>query len=102
MLTCRKESAELLCCLQDSSLEDAIQNAGGVPDALVTAFTLLLQNQALDPAFIAAAISPPAAPELIDANPEADPVTIHHIQYDPHIGNFSSAPHKRCQPLQDD
>lgn len=71
---------KLLCCMQGSSIEDAIASAGGVPEALVKAFSLLLQNQTLDPALIAAAISPPAASELIDAIPEADPVTLHQVR----------------------
>ena len=67
--------------MQGTSIEDAVGSAGGVPDALVKAFTLLLQNQTLDPALIAAAISPPAASELIDAIPEADPVILHQVRY---------------------
>ncbi len=66
--------------MQGSSADGAIGSAGGVPEALIEAFTVLLQNQALDPALIAAAISPPAASELIDAIPEADPVLLHQVR----------------------
>ena len=84
------------CCPQGSSLEDAIKKSGGVPEALLKAFTLLLQDQTLDPALIAAAISPPAASELIDAIPEADPVVLHQVRCE----TFESARHDHTVMLR--
>lgn len=61
-------------------MEEKLGKAGGVPDALVKAFTSLLEDQTVDPALTAAAISLPAAAELIDIIPEANPVVLHHVR----------------------
>ena len=53
-----------------------------MPKALVEAFLLLLDDDSLDPALTAAAISLPAASELVDAIPEANPVLLHQVRYE--------------------
>ena len=66
--------------LQGKTVEERIAAAGGVPQAMVDAFTLLLQDTELDPALAAAAISLPAASEVVDMIPEADPVLLHAVR----------------------
>ena len=62
-------------------MEERIAAAGGVPKALVDAFTLLLQDTEIDPALAAAAISLPAASEVVDMIHEADPVLLHAVRW---------------------
>jgi len=66
--------------VQGGSIEDRLSGAGGVPKALVDAFATLLQDKDGDPALTAAAISMPAASEVVDIIHEADPVTLHHVR----------------------
>ena len=58
-------------------MEEKIVAAGGVPQSLVDAFASLLKDESADPALIAAAISAPAASELVNNTPSANPVLMH-------------------------
>ena len=73
-------SARHSSALQGKTVEERIAAAGGVPKALVDAFTLLLQDTEIDPALAAAAISLPAASEVVDMIHEADPVLLHAVR----------------------
>jgi len=66
--------------LQGASVEERLSDAGGVPKALVDAFASLLRDEEVDPALTAAAISMPAASEIVDIIHEADPVTLHLVR----------------------
>lgn len=61
-------------------VDGKLAEAGGVPDSLVDAFRLLLADSSADPALVAAAVSLPAASEMLDVIPEADPVTLHEVR----------------------
>ena len=78
----------IVAALQEATLEDKLAGAGGVPDALVSAIGAVLSNKDLDGAFAAAAISLPAAAELIGTIPNIDPVLLHDIRSFP----FSTQP----------
>ena len=66
--------------LQESALEDRLASAGGVPDSLVKAIGAVLSSKELDGAFIAAAVSLPAAAELIGNIPNIDPLLLHNVR----------------------
>lgn len=51
-----------------------------MPKSLIQGFKLLLTDKATDPALVAAAISLPAASELMNAISEVDPVTLHEVR----------------------
>ena len=59
---------------------DAVAAAGGVPPAVVNAVRAVLTDTTVDGAFTAAAISLPAAAELVDAIEGADPVILHGVR----------------------
>ncbi len=52
-----------------------------MPDSLVKAIGAVLSSAELDGAFVAAAISLPAAAELIGNIPAIDPLLLHHVRY---------------------
>ena len=58
----------------------AAKAAGGVPAAVVAAVRAVLTDTSVDGAFTAAAISLPAAAELVDAIDGADPVVLHGVR----------------------
>lgn len=65
---------------QDTKLEECLSAAGGVPDKVVGAIGAVLSDKDLDGAFAAAAISLPAAAELIGTIPNIDPVLLHNVR----------------------
>lgn len=65
---------------QEPVLEDRLAAAGGVPDTLVEAIGAVLSSTELDGYFVAAAISLPAAAELIGSIPNIDPVLLHNVR----------------------
>ena len=66
--------------MQESALEDRLAAAGGVPDSLVKAIGAVLSSKELDGAFIASAVSLPAAAELIGSIPHIDPLLLHNVR----------------------
>jgi hypothetical protein len=54
-----------------------------VPDALVAAIGAVLSSEELDGAFAAAAISLPAASELIGTISNVNPVRLHDVRWRP-------------------
>ncbi|BDA49167.1 Aminopeptidase N [Coccomyxa sp. Obi] len=65
---------------KDTKLEECLSAAGGVPDKVVAAIGAVLSDKDLDGAFAAAAISLPAAAELIGTIPNIDPVLLHSVR----------------------
>lgn len=51
-----------------------------MPKSLIDGFTLLLKDKEADPALVAAAISMPAASELMNVIDAVDPVTLHEVR----------------------
>ncbi|KAK9918305.1 hypothetical protein WJX75_003036 [Coccomyxa subellipsoidea] len=65
---------------KEAKLEDRLSAAGAVPDKIVAAIGAVLSDKELDGAFVAAAISLPAAAELIGSIPNIDPVLLHNVR----------------------
>ena len=89
--------------LKESKLEDRLASAGGVPETLMDAVGALLTSKELDGMFIAAAISLPAATELIGSIPNIDPLLLHNVRCGPcqlRCGIRQSKP-ALTQPLPD-
>jgi hypothetical protein len=70
----------MLVVVQEAKLEDRLSAAGAVPDKIVAAIGAVLSDKELDGAFVAAAISLPAAAELIGSIPNIDPVLLHNVR----------------------
>ena len=66
--------------MQDPKLDDRLASAGGVPEIIVKALESLLTSKELDGMFIAAAISLPAASELVGTIPNIDPLLLHTVR----------------------
>lgn len=60
-------------------MEERCVAAGGVPKKLIEAFKAIFLDTSIDGAFAAQTTSLPAAAELIQSLPEADPVVIHGV-----------------------
>ncbi|EIE24754.1 aminopeptidase N, partial [Coccomyxa subellipsoidea C-169] len=63
-----------------SASKESLSAAGGVPEKVVAAIGAVLSDAGLDGAFVAAAISLPAAAELIGTIPNIDPVLLHNVR----------------------
>lgn len=63
-----------------ASVAERVSAAGGVDEGLVAAYRSILTKAGLDPAFVSYAVTLPAAIELLDAVPLADPVLLYEVR----------------------
>lgn len=59
---------------------DRMAKAGGVSEALVSAFRAVLGDASLDGSFLARAVSLPAETEVVEALEQADPIRVHEVR----------------------
>ena len=81
MFLCRATTSQkFICAGQEATLDERLAAAGGVPDSLVKAVGAVLTSTELDGAFVSAAVSLPAAAELIGDIPNIDPLLLHKVR----------------------
>lgn len=66
--------------MEQGSLEETLQAAGGVSSNIVEAFRAVLQDSSLDGAFVSAAITLPASTELRDDIPNLNPLLLYQVR----------------------